>query len=198
MLPQKIFIVALLATSPAAAQRPPERPEPSPRMDVQVTYATTQPEARDAPPGETRIAFHAGTGVFRIDPPAAEGLSVHILSQRGTDRAVMVMQSRRAWLELEPGTTMLRELEVALASGRATRQGTARFANIPCTVWQLPEPALGVACISQRGVLLRREGPSGAVLEATAIDLRPQPAERFVPPDGYRAITLDEMLAVQR
>jgi len=190
-----LLAVALLAAWPAAAQRPAERPEPAPRMDVEVTYATTRP---GAPPAETRIAFHAGLGVFRIEPPAGDGPPVHILSRRGTDRAVMVMEGRRAWLELEPGASLLRELEVALASGRAIRQGQGRFANTPCTIWQLPEPVLGTACISQRGALLRREGPSGPVLEATAIDLRPQPPERFTPPAGYRAITLDEMFESPR
>lgn len=185
--------MALLLAAPAVAQRGAERPEPVPRMDVQVTYATAQP---DAPAGETRIAFHAASGVFRIDPPAVDGAApVYILSRRGTDRAVMVMESRRGWLELEPGVTLMRELEVALSSGRATRQGTGRHANVACTLWRLPEPALGTACISQRGVLLRRESPGGAVLEATAVDQREQDVERFVPPAHFRAITSAELFA---
>ena len=51
----------------------------------------------------------------------------------------------------------------------------------------------GQRLLSQRGVLLRRENPSGAVLEATAVELRPQDVARFVPPAGYHAITLDQM-----
>ena len=164
-------------------------------MDVQVTYALTQP---DAPPGEMRLAFHAGMGVWRIDPPTVGGAApIYILAQRGTDRGVMVMESRRAWLELGPGG-FTRELEVSLGSGRAVRQGNSRVINTPCTVWRLPEPALGVACISARGVLLRRETPNGAVMEATSIELREQEPDRFVPPANYREITPAEMFAAPR
>ncbi len=195
-MPRRLFLLALLAAGPAMAQGRAERPEPTPRMDVAVTYATTP---LGAPPGEMRIAFHAASGTFRVDPqPQTSGdgaAPIYILSRRGQDRAVMVMESRQAFLELDPGANMLRDLEVALASGRARRQGQGRVANTPCTVWNLPEPDSGSACISARGVLLRRETPHGGVMEATVIDMREQDATRFRAPPQFRRITMQEMFA---
>ncbi len=192
MLVLRVLALAFLAAVPALAQRA-ERPEPAPRMDVAVTYATTPP---DGPAGEMRIAFHLATATFRVDPPAADGgQPIYILSRRGQDAAVMVMESRQAFLELDAGANMLRDLEVALASGRAQRQGSGRVANIPCTNWRLPEPALGLACISARGVLLRRESPEGGVLEANVVDIREQEAARFRPPPQFRRISMEEMIA---
>lgn len=187
----RILLVALLLACPALAQG---RPEPAPRMDVAVTYATTPAEG---PAGEMRIAFHAASATFRVDPPAGQdgAAPIYILSRRGQPQAMMVMESRQAFLLLDADANMLRDLEVSLASGRAQRQGAARFANIPCTQWRLPEPALGQACVSARGVLLRRDLPQGGGMEATEVDLRPQDAARFRLPDGFRAITLEEMFA---
>ena len=187
----RILLAALLVATPALAQT---RPEPVPRMDVAVTYTNTPVEG---PATEMRIAFHAASGTFRVDPPAQAGSEagapIYILSRRGTAQAMMVMENRQAYLALDGDANMLRDLEVALASGRAQRLGSVRVANMACTQWRLPEPALGQACISTRGVLLRRELPQGGGLEATDVDLRPQDAARFRLPDGFRAITLDEM-----
>ncbi len=189
----RILLAALLLATPALAQ---SRPEAVPRTDVAVTYANTPAEG---PPAEMRIAFHAGTGTFRVDPPTQAGpeagAPIYILSRRGVAQAMMVMESRQAFLLLDADANMLRDLEVSLASGRAQRLGVARFANIACTQWRLPEPALGQACISARGVLLRRETPQGGSMEAIEVDLRPQDAARFRLPDGFRAITLEEMFA---
>jgi hypothetical protein len=71
-------------------------------------------------------------------------------------------------------------------------------ANLPCTNWRLPEPALGQACISPRGVLLRRETAEGVVMEANFVDLREQDAELFRIPPGFRAISIDEMVETPR
>lgn len=195
-MPVRTLLAALLFAAPALAQSRVERPEPVPRMDVAVTYANIP---ADGPPSEMRIAFHAGSATFRVDPsgpPSPEGVPpIYILARRGMAQPMMVMESRQAFLLLDADANMLRDLELSLASGRAQRQGVARVGNIPCTQWLLPEPALGQACISARGVLMRREWAQGGVMEATELDLRPQDAARFRLPEGFRAITLDEMFA---
>ena len=194
-MPPRILAIALLLVGPALGQRAPERPEPAPRMDVAVTYSVT---TGDEPPTEMRIAYHAASATFRIEPPAASGAAIVILARRGRDEAVMVMESRQAWLPLDAGGNMLRDLELSLASGRVTRLGTLRVADIACTNWRLPEPALGTACVSQRGVLLRREPLQGGRMVATFVDQREQDVARFRPPANFRAITMEEMVAAPR
>lgn len=198
-MPHRALFILLLLGMPgqALAQGRGERPEPTPRLDVAVTYITT---AADGTQGGMRIAFHLASGSFRVEPAASlDGAPpIYILARRGQDRAVMVMESREAFLELEAGANMLRDLELALASGRASRVGTGRVANLPCTTWRLPEPALGEACISQRGVLLRRQTPAGLVMEASFVDLREQDPERFRVPPGFRAISIDDMVETPR
>lgn len=189
-----LFVLLLLA-APAWAQprnAPPPRPEPVPLMDVAITYRATLEDRADAPTGETRMAYHVASASWRIEP-AQPG--IHFLVDRRANRAVMVMDRRRAFLVMTEGGTLMQDIEAAFAAGTVERGGQLRILNTPCTVWRLRDA--GSVCLSVRGVMLRRESPAGGWMEATQLDLSSQEGERFRPAQGFRAITIEQMLAPQ-
>jgi hypothetical protein len=186
-------ILLLLLAFPALAQTrnppAPPRPEPVPLMDIAVTYRATLEDRADAPLGETRIAYHLASATWRIQP-AQPG--IHFLVDRRAGRALMVMERRRAFLVMTEGGTLVQDVEAAFAAGTAERGGQLRILNTPCTIWRLRDA--GSVCLSARGVMLRRESPGGGWMEATQLDLTTQDGERFRPPEGFRAITIEQML----
>lgn len=186
------FLLLLLAF-PAFAQTrnpAPARPEPVPLMDVAVTYRATLEDRADAPTGETRIAYHVASATWRIDPAQPD---IHFLVDRRGNRALMVMDRRRAFLVMTEGGTLVQDIEAAFAAGTVERGGQLRILNTPCTIWRLRDA--GSVCLSARGVMLRREAPGGGWMEAARLDLSAQEGERFRPPRGFRAITIEQMLA---
>ncbi len=190
----RALAVMLLLVAPAFAQprNAPPRAEPVPLMDVAITYRATLADRADAPLGETRIAYHAASATWRIEPPQP---GVHVLVDRRAGRATMVMERRRATLDMAADETLMQEVEAAFTQNAAERGAQQRILNIPCTIWRLRDA--GSVCLSARGVMLRRDFPGGGFLEATQVTIAAQDSDAFRPPQGFRMITIEQMLSPQ-
>jgi hypothetical protein len=173
-----------------------ERPPFPPTRDVAVTYRVENGNQ----PTRARLAWSAGLRALRADLPAGTPASfggvplppgAWVVVDLRAGRAFAVEDRSGFLLDLPQLATRARTGERALAGARARREGVARIAGLPCTVWHLEAPAEAPTrrpirvCLTADGVPLRAEEEGRrARAEATAVAYGPQDAARFQPPQG--------------
>lgn len=179
-----LALLALLLPAAAAAQ-----PSLTPKRDYAATYRI---DGAGAGPmqGEMRIAFHAATGIQRMEggPMGA----VMLLDPAKGSLTIIDSANRRA-MEMTGGRTSAPWTDTQRY--RFERAGTDRVANTPCTNWRMFEGTAprGTACATDDGIMLRSDwqaGESSGRIEATSLSLAPQRPEDFRVPAGYQRIEM--------
>lgn len=178
--PAALLLALPLAAAPAAAQ---ERPAIIPTRDVAITYRLPG-EA-----GEMRVAWLAARRLMRTELPGGLGFSV---MDPSTGTGFMAMTRERLVMEIGLGQFQGRAL-LPGEGARFTREGEARIANRPCTLWRVEqEGEAGRVCLTAEGIALRSEaiGRPESRIEAVSLDLAAQDPARFERPQGYQSLRM--------
>ncbi len=173
----RLWLLALVATSPAWAQ---ERPETTPTRDVDVVYRAVA----GGKMVDQRSRFAPSMGRIRIDTPSP---GLYVIVNRQAHTMDMVSGGDRSVLEMpyDPAHTV-----GGVASDRAwSRIGADTVADTPCTEWQSSDAAghPTAICVTQDGVLLRARAAGNVIVQAVRVAYGPiEPSVFAIPPDFSR------------
>ncbi|MCX8134095.1 MAG: hypothetical protein N3D18_09045 [Roseococcus sp.] len=175
------LVLALpLAVVPVSAQ---ERPILIPARDVAITYRLPG-EA-----GEMRVAWLAARRLMRTELAGGLGFSV---MDPASGTGFMAMTRERLVMEIGRGQFQGRGLLTG-EGARFTREGEARIAHRPCTLWRVEqEGEASRVCLTEEGFMLRSEavGRPESRIEAVSLEVAAQDPARFDRPAGYQSLRL--------
>jgi hypothetical protein len=178
-------VLVAIAGGHAEAQ---ERPPLLPARDAIVEYRA------GGRPGSSALPVRAHFSGDKIRAEA-ENMRGYVIVDRDADRAMLVMEQPRAFVEvpLRSGLTRDYLLDDNMAY---TRRGKDRVAGIPCTIWdvQAPQGRTATVCISADGLILRGAGHDprygDGSIEAISVTYGPQAAGLFAAPPGYQRLAV--------
>lgn len=169
---------AIAGSGPAAAARPPMRPD----RDVDVTYAMVPAGREDAL--RQRMRWRVADRMLRVDPPMP---GLYMLVDYRARRMLMVREADRKLIVLDDGQA---RLPGEAPGGDYRRRGHDKVAGLPCTDWDVRDnggqPV--TLCVTDDGVMLRASNGPRVMAEAVEVHYGPQPASAFLPPPGYETV----------
>jgi hypothetical protein len=177
---RRLLAVAALVLAPlvTAAQ-----PTLTPKRDYAATYSI---DGAGPMNGEMRIAFHAASGIQRME---GGPMAMVMLLDPAKGSLTMIDAANRRFMEMSGGRSSAPWTDTDRY--RFERAGTDRVAGVPCTTWRMLEGGQqrGASCATDDGIMLRTEwdlqGGNRGSITATSIAVTPQRAEDFRPPAGF-------------
>ena len=179
--------LAVMAQAPAPpAPRPaPDRPPLVPQRDASVLYRLVPAEG---PEQEVRVTTQAGGSPMRVDMADESWMLV----DRRARRMAMVVMAEETVVDMPyQGPPPQFVLSPAM---RFARRGVDIVAATRCTVWYVVLGAQkGVMCITDDGVLLRKQGQDErgrrTLVEAISVSFAPATNAEFTPPADYERLS---------
>lgn len=195
---KRIAALALAGTIAAtAAAAAPPAPRFVPERDLSATYRISQPGRADQ---TWQVRFDAAGQRVRARSLAGTPMPLTVFLNLGTGRAEVALPQMHALVEV-PGLSGVIGQVMAARDARFTTLGTATIAGLRCTRYLVLRPdGSGTACLTPTGIALAASGHDrhGNVrVRALSVDVASQPAQEFVPPDGYAHVNLPPAMLAQ-
>ena len=192
-----MLAVAPLAAALAGPARAQDHPPFAATRDAAITYRLLGDPDSPGAPREMHMFLKAQGSLMRID---AAGQPGYALVDRPNNRMFLVMDSQKAYMEMDSTESGGPQQFMLNPSMQFTRKGAATVAGQPCTVWSVrAKQGTGLACITADGIMLRAQGVGAdgsrtGGLEATSVSYAAQPDALFAPPVGYTKMDMAAML----
>jgi len=193
-----VLAAGAVAAAPAWAQ---DHPPFAATRDAAITYKLLGDRTDPHLPSEMHMYLKADGGLMRVDASGQPGYAV---IDRPNNRMFLVMDSQKAYMEMDPTDSGGPQQFMLNSSMQFTRQGDDVVAGLPCTIWSVQaKQGSGLACITGDGVILRAQGVAAngsktGGLEATSVSYATQPASLFAPPEGYARMDMGAVLRGMR